>query len=62
MVVEEGLGNRRGELVWHGRVVGLAVEEPRLVWVEMVELGMGVGLWGEEVLCGAVVAAGTEVE
>lgn len=42
LVVEEGLGNRGGELVWHGRVVGL--EEPRLVWVEMVELGMGVGL------------------
>lgn len=62
LVVEEGLGNPGGELVWHGGVVGLAVEEPRLVWVEVVELGMGVGLWGEGVVCGAVVGAGTEVE
>lgn len=62
LVVEEGLGASGGELVWQGRVVGLAVVEPRLFWVETVELGIGVGLWGEGVVCVAVVAAGAEGE
>lgn len=60
--VGEELGNSGGELVWQGRVVGWAGEELRLFWVGVVELGIGVGLWGEGVVCAAVVAAGAEGE
>lgn len=62
LVVEKGPGNAGGALVLQANVVVLAVEEGTLFWVETVELGVGVGLWGGRFISVAAVAAGAEVE
>lgn len=62
VVVEKGPRNARGAVVLQANVVVLAVEETMLFWVETVELGIRVGLWGGRFISVAVVAAGAEVE
>ena len=62
VVVEEGPRNAGGALVLQANVVVLGVEEMTLSWVETVELGIGVGLWGGRFISVAAVAAGAEGE
>lgn len=62
LLVEKGPRNAGGAVVLQANVVVLAVEETTLFWVETVELGIRVGLWGGRFISVAVVAAGAEVE